>query len=37
MGWTLEDNESVNFLTEETGAKRYKTWRIFRKSLGDAP
>jgi GNAT superfamily N-acetyltransferase len=36
MGWTLEDNESINFLTEETGAKRYKTYRIFRKSLGDA-
>jgi GNAT superfamily N-acetyltransferase len=36
MGWTLEDNESINFLTEETGAKRYKTYRIFRKSTGDA-
>jgi hypothetical protein len=36
MGWTLEDNESINFLTEETGAKRYKTYRIFRKSLGEA-
>jgi hypothetical protein len=36
MGWTLEDNESINFLTEETGAKRYKTYRIFRKPLGDA-
>jgi hypothetical protein len=37
MGWTLEDNESINFLTQETGAKKYKTYRIFRKSLGDAP
>jgi len=36
MGWTLEDNESINFLTEETGAKRYKTYRIFRKPLGNA-
>ena len=36
MGWTLEDNDSINFLTEETGAKRYKTYRIFRKSLGEA-
>jgi hypothetical protein len=36
MGWTLEDNESINFLTEETGAKRYKAYRIFRKPLGDA-
>jgi hypothetical protein len=37
MGWTLEDNESINFLTEETGAKEYKKYRIFRKPLGDAP
>jgi hypothetical protein len=34
MGWTLEDNESINLLTEETGARRYKTYRIFRKPLG---
>jgi len=33
MGWTLEDNESVNSLIEEAGAKRYKKYRIFRKSL----
>ncbi|MHB8882457.1 MAG: acyl-CoA N-acyltransferase [Thermodesulfovibrionales bacterium] len=33
MGWTLEDNESINALIEETGAKRYKKYRIFRKSL----
>lgn len=33
MGWTLEDNESVNSLIEEAGAKRYKTYRIFSKSL----
>jgi hypothetical protein len=33
MGWTLEDNESINSLIEETGAKRYKKYRIFRKSL----
>jgi hypothetical protein len=33
MGWTLEDNESVNALTMETGAKVYKKYRIFRKSL----
>jgi len=33
MGWTLEDNESVNALIEEAGAKRYKKFRIFRKSL----
>lgn len=33
MGWTLEDNESINSLIEEAGAKRYKKYRIFRKSL----
>jgi hypothetical protein len=33
MGWTLEDNESINSLIEEVGAKRYKQYRIFRKSL----
>lgn len=33
MGWTLEDNESINTLIEEAGAKRYKKYRIFRKSL----
>jgi hypothetical protein len=33
MGWTLEDNESVNALTMETGARIYKRYRIFRKSL----
>jgi len=33
MGWTLEDNESVNALTMETGAQIYKKYRIFRKSL----
>jgi hypothetical protein len=33
LGWTLEDNESINSLAEEAGAKRYKKYRIFRKSL----
>jgi len=33
MGWTLEDNESINSLIEEAGAKRYKKYRIFRKAL----
>jgi len=33
MGWTLEDNESVNSLIEEAGARRYKKYRIFRKPL----
>jgi hypothetical protein len=33
MGWTLEDNEAINTLIEEAGGKRYKTYRLFRKSL----
>jgi hypothetical protein len=34
LGWTLEDNESINTLIEETGAKIYKKYCIFGKSLG---
>jgi len=33
MGWTLEDNESINSLILEAGARVYKKYRIFRKSL----
>jgi hypothetical protein len=33
LGWTLEDNESINSLIEETGAKTCKKYRVFRKSL----
>jgi hypothetical protein len=33
MGWTLEDNESINFLIEEAGARIHKKYGIFRKSL----
>ena len=33
LGWTLEDNEDVNSLLEEAGAKPYKKYRIFKKSL----
>lgn len=33
MGWTLEENESINSLIEEAGGKRYKKYRIFRKAL----
>jgi len=33
MGWTLEDNEAINELIEEAGAKKYKKYRIFRKPL----
>jgi len=33
MGWTLEENEAINSLVEEAGAKQYKKYRLFRKSL----
>jgi len=33
LGWTLEDNESVNTLAVEAGARPHKRYRIFRKSL----
>ena len=33
LGWTLEDNESINSLIEEAGAKTCKRYRIYRKSL----
>ena len=33
LGWTLEDNDAINFLVEEAGAGIYKKYRIFRKSL----
>jgi hypothetical protein len=33
LGWTLEDNEAINSLIEEAGARKHKRYRIFRKSL----
>jgi hypothetical protein len=33
LGWTLEDNETINFLIEEAGARIHKKYGIFRKSL----
>ena len=33
LGWTLEDNEPVNTLLQDAGARQYKKHRIFRKSL----
>ena len=33
LSWTLEDNEAVNGLLEEGGARRYKKYRIYRKPL----
>jgi len=33
MGWTLEDNEGINTLAVEAGARPYKKYRIYKKSL----
>jgi hypothetical protein len=33
LSWTLEDNAAVNTLAVEAGARPYKKYRIFRKSL----
>ena len=33
LGWTLEDNDAANGMLLESGAKAYKKYRIFRKSL----
>ena len=33
LGWTLEDNESINSLVEEAGARIHKKYSLFRKSL----
>lgn len=36
LGWTLEDNVLVNRMIERVGGQRYKTYRIFSKSLQKA-
>jgi hypothetical protein len=33
LGWTLEDNEAINSLVEETGARIHNKYCIYRKSL----
>ena len=33
LGWTLEDNESINSLLEEAGARIHKKFGLYRKSL----
>ena len=33
LGWTLEDNAPINLMIESVGGQRYKTYRIFEKSL----
>ena len=34
LGWTLEDNYLVNQTIEAVGAKKYKVFRIYEKSIG---
>jgi len=36
LGWTLEDNAAINTAVKMVGAKRYKTYRVYKKSLGGA-
>ncbi len=33
LGWTLEDNEMINRTVESVGAKRYKRFRIYERSI----
>jgi hypothetical protein len=33
LGWTLEDNAPINVAVKALGAKKYKTYRVFSKSL----
>jgi GNAT superfamily N-acetyltransferase len=33
LGWTLEDNEMINRTVESVGAKRYKRFRIYQRSI----
>ena len=35
LGWTAEDNYLINRTVEGVGAKRYKTYRIYERSLLD--
>ncbi|MEW5737562.1 MAG: GNAT family N-acetyltransferase [Myxococcota bacterium] len=37
IGWTLEDNDMVNRAIELFGCKKYKTYRVYEKSLAAAP
>jgi len=36
LGWTVEDNYLISRTVESVGAKRYKTYRIYEKSLADS-
>ncbi len=35
LSWTAEDNELINRTIEAVGARRYKTYRIYQKPLGN--
>lgn len=35
LGWNLEDNDAINMLEKEGGAKPFKHYRIYRKSFAD--
>ncbi len=34
LGWTLDDNDLVNRTIEAVGGRRYKTYRVYEKTLG---
>src|SRR5262249_38563092 len=36
LSWTLEDNHAVNAGIEAAGGRRYKTYRLYDKRLGDS-
>jgi hypothetical protein len=33
LSWVLEDNRNINKLAEQSGARRYKTYRLYQKAL----
>ena len=33
LSWTMEDNDGINRMIEAVGARRYKTYRIYQRSL----
>jgi GNAT superfamily N-acetyltransferase len=35
LSWTHEDNPQINLTIESVGGRRYKTYRIFQKGIGD--
>ena len=34
IGWTTEDNDAMNRSIEAMGARRYKTYRVYERSVG---